>query len=150
MGHERIGPERAEPVGDLFHARAAIAEHKPLLATVEPCNHSGCVVDTAHVVERHVRILATTYAGRFEVRRNDFPPSIAGAREPVEQLPGIPDGGGKPEALDVQPREPRQTLCNTEQMPAPIVTGEGVKFIDHQAAQIAEELPMVCLLPMSE
>ncbi|KQX92688.1 hypothetical protein JOF59_000973 [Streptomyces clavifer] len=64
---------------------------------------------------------------------------MSGALEPGQQVVGIPDGGGQADPLERAPGDACEPFQYGQQMPASVVTGEGVDFVDDDAVQAAEE-----------
>ena len=67
----------------------------------------------------------------------------AGALEPAEQLTGVADGGRQPDPLERASRHPGQALQHREQVPAPVVAGEGVHLVDHDRPQVRKYSPVL-------
>jgi hypothetical protein len=63
--------------------------------------------------------------------------------QPVEKSYWIAYGRGEGEPLDATPGESLKAFDERKQVPATIVTGEGMQLINHDQAQLREQRPVV-------
>ena len=75
-------------------------------------------------------------------RPNDRPFPIPAASQ---QVGGIADGGRQADPLDGPPGHPGQPLQHRQQMPAAVVTGEGVHLVDDDRPQVGEQAAVLDL-----
>ncbi len=120
----------------------------------------GGVVEGAYVVEFHLACRAGGLfgggapvaacglgLGMLHSRGNDLPRAACGFRalQPAQQLLRIADGRGQADALDTAPGDPFETLQYGQQVPAPVVSREGVHLVDDDGAYGAQQARVVGL-----
>ncbi len=127
-----------KPGGDFLHGAPAVAEHEPLLAAVQPRDHGGGVVERADVIERDVGARWTCNGGC-----DDATMPAARAHEPAKKSRRLPNCRRKPDALQVVTRGLGHALKDRQQVPATIVSGEGVDLVDDHSSHPSEEALMV-------
>jgi hypothetical protein len=121
-------------VGEPLGAVAAVDEHEPFLTAVQPRHDGGRVVEAPDVVDHHVGM--PDEASR---RVDDVAPAAFTGCQPREQGVRVADRGGEPDALQRAPREVFEPCQYGEQVPAAVVTREGVDLVDDRRPQVAEE-----------
>ncbi len=168
QGQGRVGQERGHPAGqqrapEFLHQPPRVAEHQPLLAPVQSRDHPvrRCRPSPHSQAGRHPLGEtadgaggAVPICGYGQVRCqadhagcHNLPQALAGAGplQPGQQFAGVPDGGRQPDPLQGLAGHPGQPLQHRQQMPAAVVTGEGMDLIDHHRPQRREQPAMVNL-----
>jgi hypothetical protein len=110
---------------------------------VESADDGGRIVERADVVELDV---ARRHGGRRrlclgQVGRDHASgaPACSRSLEPGEQGFGVADGRGEADALHGAAHDALQALQYGEQVPAAVVTGEGMDLVDDHGPQAGEE-----------
>ena len=135
----------------LLYELPGVAEDQALLSLVQRGDHRCGVAHRAHVVQLDIGrcrpALPRLGAGHRDiglpgdnVRSHDNGRALvpAGALKPAQQFIRVADRGRQPDPLDGVPGDAGQALQHGEQVPAAVVTGEGVYLIDHDGPQIGE------------
>lgn len=109
-----------------------------LVATVQPRNNRGRARQGPHIVKLD---LWCNVVRRWRV--DDAMRRFATGTEPIDELLGIADGGGETNTLQLSPSQERNPCQDCKQVPAAVVAGKGVQFIDDHRAKVGEKSPMV-------
>ena len=149
VGHPPL-PQRG---ADLLDQLPGVAEHQPLLAPVQRSDHRCGVAHRPHVVQLDVPRAAASVqrrppgsgrrhrrrAGPLQERRPQpharpcpIPAASPAARPGCRRWPTGRSAGWAA-------RHPGQSLQHRQQMPAAVVTGEGVHLVDDDRPQVGEQ-----------
>ena len=125
----------------LFNPGSAVTEHEPLFALMQQRNHLGRILKRTDVIQLDDGGLP---CGRC--RRNHLPLPLRPRRQPRQHLGWVADRGRQPDPLQITPRQSMDSAeKDREKMPAPVVPGERMEFIDHDGSDVLKELTMVNL-----
>ena len=120
---------------------AAVAEHQPLLAAVQAGD------DQSRRWRGCRRSRASTSGGRPRRRPGGVTTSRGPAGRPVRasrsSSSGLPTVADRPMRWSSRPGEPREPFQHRQQVPAPVVAGEGVHLVDDHGPHAGEEAGVV-------
>ena len=136
---------RAKARADAFDELPRVAEDEAFFAAVEGGDDSGGVLGGAHVVEFDFAgwwpVFRCGWADPGHTGGDDAAGAVArvAALQPGEEVVRVADGGGEADALQGPLGQPGEAFEDGEQVPAAVVGGECVDFVDDDGADVAEE-----------
>lgn len=160
MGQEDRHLAGAQCGTQLFDLGSGVAEDKTLFAAMQGCDEFRRVVEGPNVVQFDLaRRTGNLFGGGLPIaahrleRRQRHPWSDdapcaglhARALQPVQQLIRIADGRGQTDALDGPPGDLFEPFQYGQQVPAPVVAGKSVHFIDNHGPYAPQQACVVGL-----
>ena len=136
VGDEGRDAQLPQPSAQFLRPGTAIDEDQPLLAPVQPGDDHGRVLQRADVVQLDLGLRAAASAGRNTTRS-----PCAGPGQPVDEHLRVPDRRRQPDPLKLPAGQPRDPLEDREQVPAAVVSGEGMDLVHDHRPQVARTVP---------
>ena len=101
----------------------------------------GGVGQRSHIVELHIRCLRV-----IPFRPDHLLWSFGARREPLQHLLGIAHRGRQPDSLDISLGDLANAGEYRQQVPATIIAGKRMEFVDDDDPHVAEELVVIDFL----